>query len=81
MPAFGTTAAHWHMQALEARIMAANLVNFELRAATLKIANQYDQLAERSAPSANASNIRGRVGRDCSSKSSPQQFPLRVRSH
>jgi hypothetical protein len=61
MSAFGTTAAHWHMQALEARIMAANLDNSELRADTLKIANQYDQLAERSASSANAPRDSARI--------------------
>jgi hypothetical protein len=41
--------AHWHLRAQEARLLAAQLDDPEARAATLKIADEYDLLALRAA--------------------------------
>jgi hypothetical protein len=39
--------AHWHLRAQEARLLAAQLEDPVARAATLKIADEYDRLAVR----------------------------------
>jgi hypothetical protein len=41
--------AHWHLRAEEARLLAAALEDPEAKAATLKIADEYDRLAVRAA--------------------------------
>jgi hypothetical protein len=41
--------AHWHLRAQEARLLASQLEEPEAKAATLKIAEEYDRLAVRAA--------------------------------
>jgi hypothetical protein len=45
MPPFLNNPAHWHLRAQEVRLLAALLEDPEAKAATLKIAEEYEQLA------------------------------------
>ena len=47
MPTLLNNPAHWHLRAQEARLLAAQLEDPEAKAATLKIAEEYDRLAVR----------------------------------
>ena len=47
MPILLNNPAHWHLRAQEARLLAAVLEDPEAKAATLKIADEYDRLAVR----------------------------------
>lgn len=47
MPTLLNNPAHWHLRAQEARLLAAQLEDPVARAATLKIADEYDRLAVR----------------------------------
>ena len=49
MPVLLNNPAHWHLRAQEARLLASQLENPEAKAATLKIADEYDRLALRAA--------------------------------
>jgi hypothetical protein len=49
MPLLLNNPAHWHLRAQEARLLAAQLEDPEAKAATLKIADEYDRLATRAA--------------------------------
>ena len=49
MPAALNNPAHWHLRAQEVRLLAALLEDPEAKAATLKIAEEYEQLAVRTA--------------------------------
>jgi hypothetical protein len=49
MPILLNNPAHWHLRAQEARLLAAQLEDTEAKAATLKIADEYDRLAVRAA--------------------------------
>lgn len=49
MPALLNNPAHWHLRAQEARLLASQLEDPEAKAATLKIADEYDRLATRAA--------------------------------
>jgi hypothetical protein len=49
MPALLNNPAHWHLRAQEARLLANALEDPEAKAATLKIADEYDRLAQRAA--------------------------------
>jgi hypothetical protein len=46
---FANNPAHWHLRAQEARLLAAQLEDPEAKAATLKIAEEYERLAVRAA--------------------------------
>jgi hypothetical protein len=47
MPILLNNPAHWHLRAQEARLLASQLEDSEAKAATLKIADEYDRLAVR----------------------------------
>jgi hypothetical protein len=47
MPILLNNPAHWHLRAQEARLLAAQLEDVEAKAATLRIADEYDRLAVR----------------------------------
>lgn len=47
MPLLLNNPTHWHLRAQEARLIAQQLEDLEAKAAILKIANEYDRLAER----------------------------------
>jgi hypothetical protein len=47
MPTLLNNPAHWHLRAQEARLLASQLDDPEAKAATLKIAEEYDRLAVR----------------------------------
>ena len=49
MPVLLNNPAHWHLRAQEARLLASQLEDQEAKAATLKIAEEYDRLAIRAA--------------------------------
>ena len=49
MPVLLNNPAHWHLRAQEARLLASQLEDPEAKAATLKIADEYDRLAIRAA--------------------------------
>jgi hypothetical protein len=49
MPILLNNPAHWHLRAQEARLLAAQLEDPEAKAATLKIAEEYERLAVRAA--------------------------------
>jgi hypothetical protein len=49
VPVLLNNPAHWHLRAQEARLLASQLENPEAKAATLKIADEYDRLALRAA--------------------------------
>jgi hypothetical protein len=49
MPLLLNNPAHWHLRAQEARLLANQLEDSEAKAATLKIADEYDRLAVRAA--------------------------------
>jgi hypothetical protein len=49
MPLLLNNPAHWHLRAQEARFLANQLEDPEAKAATLKIADEYDRLAVRAA--------------------------------
>jgi hypothetical protein len=49
MPLFLNNPAHWHLRAQEARLLAGQLDDPVAKAATLKIADEYDRLAVRAA--------------------------------
>jgi hypothetical protein len=49
MPILLNNPTHWHLRAQEARLLASQLEDSEARAATLKIAHEYDRLAVRAA--------------------------------
>jgi hypothetical protein len=49
MPLLLNNPAHWHLRAQEARLLASQLEDPEAKAATLKIADEYDRLAVRAA--------------------------------
>jgi hypothetical protein len=49
MPTFLNNPAHWHLRAEEVRLLASQLEEPEAKQATLKIADEYDRLAVRSA--------------------------------
>jgi hypothetical protein len=49
MPVLLNNPAHWHLRAQEARLLAAQLEDPEAKAATLKIAEEYERLAVRAA--------------------------------
>jgi hypothetical protein len=49
MPVLLNNPAHWHLRAQEARLLAAHLEDAEAKAATLKIAEEYERLAVRAA--------------------------------
>jgi hypothetical protein len=47
MPVLLNNPAHWHLRAQEAPLLASQLEDPEAKAATLKIADEYDRLAIR----------------------------------
>jgi hypothetical protein len=47
MPRLLNNPAHWHLRAQEARLLAEELEDLVARAATLKIAEEYERLATR----------------------------------
>jgi len=47
MPLWLNNPAHWHLRAQEVRLLAAELEDEEAKAATLKIADEYEALATR----------------------------------
>ena len=47
MPLLLNNPAHWHLRAQEARLLATLLEDLDARAATLKIADEYELLALR----------------------------------
>jgi hypothetical protein len=47
MPILLNNPAHWHLRAQEARLLASQLEDPEAKAATLKIADEYERLAVR----------------------------------
>jgi len=47
MPLLLNNPAHWHLRAQEARLLATLLEDLDAKAATLKIADEYDLLALR----------------------------------
>jgi hypothetical protein len=47
MPVLLNNPAHWHLRAREARQLASHLEDQEAKAATLKIAEEYERLAVR----------------------------------
>ena len=47
MPRLLNNPAHWHLRAQEAKLLASKLEDLVAKAATLKIAEEYDQLATR----------------------------------
>jgi hypothetical protein len=49
MPVLLNNPAHWHLRAQEARLLAAQLEEPEAKAATMKIAEEYERLAVRAA--------------------------------
>jgi hypothetical protein len=49
MPILLNNPAHWHLRAQEARLLANHLEDPEVKAATLKIAEEYERLALRAA--------------------------------
>jgi hypothetical protein len=49
MPRLLNNSAHWHLRAQEAQLLAAQLEDPVAKAATLKIAEEYEQLAARAA--------------------------------
>jgi hypothetical protein len=49
MPILLNNPAHWHLRAQEARLLAAQLEDPEAKAATMKIAEEYERLAVRAA--------------------------------
>jgi hypothetical protein len=49
MPLLLNNPAHWHLRAQEARLLADQLEDPVAKAATLKIAEEYERLAVRSA--------------------------------
>ena len=49
MPVLLNNPAHWHLRAQEARLLASQLEDPEAKAATLKIAEEYERLAVRAA--------------------------------
>jgi hypothetical protein len=49
MPLLLNNPAHWHLRAQEARLLASQLEDPEAKAATLKIADEYERLAVRAA--------------------------------
>jgi hypothetical protein len=49
MPILLNNPAHWHLRAQEGRLLASALEDPEAKAATLKIADEYDRLAVRAA--------------------------------
>jgi hypothetical protein len=49
MPILLNNPVHWHLRAQEARLLAAQLEDPEAKAATLKIADEYERLAVRAA--------------------------------
>ena len=49
MPILLNNPAHWHLRAQEARLLASQLEDPEAKAATLKIAEEYERLAVRAA--------------------------------
>jgi hypothetical protein len=49
MPVLLNNPAHWHLRAQEARLLASQLDDPEAKAATLKIADEYERLAVRAA--------------------------------
>ena len=49
MPALLNNPAHWHLRAEEAKLLANQLEDPEAKAATLKIAQEYERLAVRAA--------------------------------
>jgi hypothetical protein len=49
MPLLLNNAAHWHLRAQEARLLAAQLENQNAKEATLKVAEEYERLAARAA--------------------------------
>jgi hypothetical protein len=49
MPRLLNNSAHWHLRAQEAQLLAAQLEDPVAKAATLKIAEEYERLAARAA--------------------------------
>jgi hypothetical protein len=49
MPRLLNNPAHWHLRAQEAQLLAAQLQDPVAKAATLKIAKEYEKLAVRAA--------------------------------
>jgi hypothetical protein len=49
MPRLLNNPAHWHLRAQEAQLLAAQLEDPVAKAATLKIAQEYERLATRAA--------------------------------
>ena len=49
--------AHWHLRAQEAQLLAAQLDDPVAKAATLKIAQEYERLAARAANRAMVSSV------------------------
>jgi hypothetical protein len=49
MPSLLNDPAHWHLRAQEARLLASQLDDPVAKAATLKIAQEYERLAARAA--------------------------------
>jgi hypothetical protein len=49
MPRLLNNLAHWHLRAQEARLLASQLEDLVAKAATLKIAEEYERLASRAA--------------------------------
>jgi hypothetical protein len=49
VPILLNNPGHWHLRAQEARLLAAQLEDIEAKAATLKIAEEYERLAVRAA--------------------------------
>jgi hypothetical protein len=49
MPRLLNNPAHWHLRAQEARLLASHLEDPVAKAATFRIAEEYDRLATRAA--------------------------------
>jgi hypothetical protein len=49
MPRLLNNPAHWRLRAQEARLLASQLEDLVAKAATLKIADEYERLAARAA--------------------------------
>jgi hypothetical protein len=47
MPTLLNNPAHWHLRAQETRLLASRLIDPEVKATILKIAEEYDRLAAR----------------------------------
>ena len=60
MPILLNNPAHWHLRAQEARLLAAQLEDPEAKAATLRIAEEYERLSVRAAKRMEEATAQGR---------------------